>query len=293
MLLLRRIAIGFRQQHSPLLSLFRDENPLLQQRCLFSSPVQDDKEKKRIPVKFLKLNNLHDNPGAVKPYRRVGRGIGSSKGKTSGRGHKGQKARSGGSIPIWYEGGQTPLHKRLPKRGFKAVKKELVAVNLGTIQDYAEMGRIPGVGESENNPINMYHLIGAGILKSNTTLKRGGMKLLADGKERFTLPLHFLVGWASGEAIKTVEAAGGTVTTFHYNKRALLQLLRGKIKDRRARPPPKYQPYYTSWNKRGFLHPAIQLRKWFQKSHESLKTKFDELRQHQEEARSKAAGLND
>ena len=68
----------------------------------------------------MKLHDLHPTPGSRKPARRVGRGHGSGRGKTAGRGTKGQKARAGGSIPPWFEGGQTPLHMRIPKlRGFR------------------------------------------------------------------------------------------------------------------------------------------------------------------------------
>ena len=243
----------------------------------FSSSAQATTTK---PVQFLYLNNLHDNPGAVKKKKRVGRGNGSGRGKTCGRGQKGQKARSGSSIPAWFEGGQTPLHKRLPKRGFKSKKKKPIALNLGTVLDHVAMGRLPGVGDSELNPINMWHMIEAGMITPNTTLKRGGIKLLAQGKERIDTPLHLLVGWASKEAIAAVERAGGTVTTFHYNKLALREHVRGpdKYKHRQARPPPKYQPYYTSMHCRGYLHPGMQLRKWFlDPANQHLKAKFDEL----------------
>ena len=256
------------------------------QICRLSTTPTEAKE--RVPVKFLALNNLYDNPGAVKKYRRVGRGIGSSKGKTSGRGQKGQKAR--GKVHPRFEGGQTPLYKRLPKRGFKSKNKELAALNLGTLQDYVDMGRLPGIGDSEDNAIHLYHLVEAGIIKGNTTLSRGGVKLLADGKERLSSALHIEIGRASKAAIESVEAMGGTVTTYHYNERALRQLLRGPehIKDRRARPPPKYQAYYTKWENRGYLHPYIQLQKWFRNYGQGLDSKFNAIRNRQEDARTKA-----
>mmetsp|Transcript_111459 Transcript_111459/g.228216 ORF Transcript_111459/g.228216 Transcript_111459/m.228216 type:complete len:235 (-) Transcript_111459:1057-1761(-) len=107
-----------------------------------SSAPQTDPPQEFVPV--LKLNMLQDNPGAVKKKRRIGRGIGSSKGKTSGRGHKGQKARAGGSIPLTFEGGQTRFFKLLPKRGFtnKRHKADMLSLNVGTIQDYIDMGRL-------------------------------------------------------------------------------------------------------------------------------------------------------
>ena len=89
------------------------------------------------PIRFLRLNNLQDNDGAVKKGRRVGRGVGSSKGKTCGRGHKGQKARSGGSIHPTFEGGQTKQYKRFPKRGFNNKRHEalMYPLNIITLQN--------------------------------------------------------------------------------------------------------------------------------------------------------------
>jgi len=249
------------------------------QLSLFSTEAKSGNEE-RVPVKFLSLNNLHDNPGAIKKKRRVGRGIGSSKGKTSGRGHKGQNARAGGGTRPTFEGGQTPLFKTLPKRGFRSHKKPLVALNLGRLQDFIDMGRFPGVGDSMDNPITLHHMVKAGMLKPNTTAKHGGAKLLADGKDRLTSEIHLEIGRASSEAIQIVEEKGGSVTTFHFNKKALRQRLKPEKIEymyREARPPPKYQAYYTNWNKRGYLHPAIQLRKWFLNEGSDFEEKFLKL----------------
>ena len=252
----------------------------------FSTQAASD-DTRRQPITFVKLNNLKDNPGAVKKFRRVGRGIGSSKGKTCGKGHKGQKSRSGFKLPHpLFEGGQTPLHKRLPKRGFKARKKPLLPINLGRIQDYIDMGRLPGAGNSFENPLTMRHMVEAGILADNTTQKHGGAKLLSDGKERFRDPLHIVIGRASREAIRVVEEAGGSVTMVHYNARSLRQVLRRpeRVKRfyRQARPPPKYQPFYTNWNNRGYLHPAIQMRKWFLDAGKDFEEKFNNIRKEQQ-----------
>lgn len=244
-------------------------------------------------IRFLRLNTLQDNPGAVKIKRRVGRGIGSSKGKTSGRGHKGQKARSGGSIHPLFEGGQTKLYKLLPKRGFnnKRHATPMVPVNLGTIQNYVEMGRLdPG------KPITLREMQLAGMFKANAV--KHGVKLLADGKEELSgAPLDIQVSRASKAAIEAVEGAGGTVTSVHYNKLALRALLRPEkfvVQDedgqqqlrlpRRARPPPKFQPYYTSYKNRGYLNPVVQMRSWFQKqeserSFKELQEKFEMILQ--------------
>mmetsp|Transcript_15955 Transcript_15955/g.20849 ORF Transcript_15955/g.20849 Transcript_15955/m.20849 type:complete len:307 (+) Transcript_15955:157-1077(+) len=247
----------------------------------------------RVPVKFLSLNNLHDNPGAIKKYRRVGRGIGSSKGKTSGRGHKGQKSRSGGKVHPLFEGGQTPLHKRLPKRGMGGRKKTLIPFNLGTLQDFIDMGRFPGVGDSLSNPINMRHMVESGALASNTTWKHGGAKLLADGKDRLKSTVHVVIGRASDEALAAVEALGGSVTCVHYNKKALRQILKPpeRIKRfyRQARPPSKYQPFYTNWNNRGYLHPAIQMRNWFQGPGKDFEQNFEEIRTSQEQEKESSS----
>jgi large subunit ribosomal protein L15 len=236
------------------------------------------------PVQILRLNNLHDNPGAVKKKRRIGRGIGSSKGKTSGRGHKGQKARSGSSIHPTFEGGQTPLYKLFPKRGFKNTRHAEImnGVNLGTIQTYITMQRL-----DPTQPITIAAMKDAGMFKPNAV--KHGIKLLSAGKEQLTHPLTIRVNRASAAAIAAVEAAGGSVVTVHLNRLALRTELRPeKFKDRpipkHARPPPKYQPYYTSYYKRGYLNPAVQMFNWFQRmkqnndpSVDAMETKFQQL----------------
>jgi large subunit ribosomal protein L15 len=234
------------------------------------------------PIQFLKLNMLHDNPGAIKKKRRVGRGIGSSKGKTCGRGTKGQKSRSGGSIHPLFEGGQTPFYKTVPKRGFnnKVHKVEFLPINLGTVQNYIDMKRL-----DPNETITLFDMQEAGMFKPSSC--RGGVKLLGDGKERLKQPIHIKVSRASEAAIEAVESKGGTVTCVHYNELALRVLLRpqkfeGKLIPRQARPPPKWQPYYSSWKNRGYLNPAVQMREVFRQKPE-IENKFDELlREHEE-----------
>lgn len=212
-------------------------------------------------VTFLGLNNLADNPGAVKRGRRVGRGIGSSKGKTCGKGHKGQKSRSGGGPSPLFEGGQTPLYKRLPKRGFTNNHAEpMVPINIGTIQDYIDMGRLK---PNENDePWTMKDLVKAGMT-NNTSIKYG-VKLLAKGKERLRDAIKIEISRASNGAIEAVESVGGEITTVHYNKLALRALLKPEKFDvipKRARPPPKLMQYYTDNDNRGYLSPEIQLKK--------------------------------
>ena len=148
----------------------------------------------------MKLNQLSDNPGARKSRIRVGRGIGSGKGKTAGRGGKGQTARSGVAIN-GYEGGQMPLHRRLPKRGFNNVfRKEYVVVNLGRLQQAVEAGRLDA-----SKPVDTAALKAAGLVSN----PRDGVRLLAKGE--LTSKLEIEVAGASKAAVAAVEKAGGSV----------------------------------------------------------------------------------
>jgi large subunit ribosomal protein L15 len=149
----------------------------------------------------MKLNEIRDNPGAHYRYKRVGRGIGSGKGKTSGRGGKGQTARSGVAIN-GFEGGQTPLHRRLPKRGFnnKIFQKDYKVVNLGRLQQAVDAQRL-AAGEK----IDGKALVAAGILRR----LGDGVRLLAKGELKTRITIE--VAGASRAAIAAVEKAGGTV----------------------------------------------------------------------------------
>ena len=149
----------------------------------------------------MKLNEIRDNPGAHYRAKRVGRGIGSGKGKTAGRGGKGQTARSGVAIN-GFEGGQTPLHRRLPKRGFdnKMFRKDYKIVNLGRLQQALDAGKLSAEGA-----IDVGRLVAAGILRR----PGDGVRLLAKGKLSAALTLE--VAGASEAAIAAVAAAGGTV----------------------------------------------------------------------------------
>ena len=149
----------------------------------------------------MKLNEVRDNPGSSKPRMRVGRGIGSGKGKQSGRGGKGQTARSGVRIK-GFEGGQMPLHRRLPKRGFKntpfAVK--LNEVNLGRIQTAIDAGKLDPA-----QPITVEALVAAGVCAR----ARDGVKLLGSGA--LTSNATFEIVAASKSAVAAIEKAGGSV----------------------------------------------------------------------------------
>ena len=149
----------------------------------------------------MKLNQLAGRPGSSQARTRVGRGIGSGKGKTGGRGGKGQTARSGVRIK-GFEGGQMPLHRRLPKRGFKntAFQIDLNEINLGRVQAAIESGALDA-----NNPVDVDTLVKAGILSR----ARAGVKLLGGGEIK--TKVDFTVWRASKSAVAAVEKAGGSV----------------------------------------------------------------------------------
>ncbi len=148
----------------------------------------------------MKLNDITDNPGSSKPRMRVGRGIGSGKGKTAGRGVKGQKARTGVAIK-GFEGGQMPLHRRLPKRGFTPPHPaDYNEVNLGRIQAAVDAGKL-----ARGVPVTIETLVEAGIC----TKPRDGVKILGMGE--ISAPLSFEVAAASKSAIASIERLGGTV----------------------------------------------------------------------------------
>jgi large subunit ribosomal protein L15 len=149
----------------------------------------------------MKLNDIRDNEGAVKERTRVGRGIGSGKGKQAGRGGKGQTARSGYRNK-GFEGGQMPLHRRLPKRGFnKPNALEYNEINLGRIQQAVEAGKL-----DQSAPITVESLVAAGVCSK----PRDGVRILGVGD--LTAKLAFEVAGASKSAVEAIERAGGSVT---------------------------------------------------------------------------------
>ncbi len=149
----------------------------------------------------MKLNELHDNPGATKKQKRVARGPGSGKGKTAGRGIKGQKSRSGVAIG-GYEGGQMPLYRRLPKRGFTTPNaKRYAVINLGLIEKFVGLGKLDIKAE-----ITEDMLVAAGL----TGHKRDGIRILNKGA--ITSKVMLSVSGASAAAVEAVAAAGGTLT---------------------------------------------------------------------------------
>jgi large subunit ribosomal protein L15 len=148
----------------------------------------------------MKLHDLKDKVGASKVGKRVGRGIGSGKGKTAGRGVKGQWARSGVALK-GFEGGQMPLHRRLPKRGFNNIwAKELNEINLGRVQEAIDAGKLDAAATVDNAA-----LVKAGVLRR----AKHGVRLLGSGE--ITSKVAFSVSGASKTAVAAVEKAGGSV----------------------------------------------------------------------------------
>lgn len=143
----------------------------------------------------MKLHELQPAAGATKQRKRKGRGVGSGLGKTAGRGNKGQKARSGGGVRPGYEGGQMPLHRRLPKRGFTNIfKKEMAVINV------RDLGRF-----ASGTVVDPAALVGQGLLKG----RRDGVKLLGQGE--ISIPLTVKINAVSRVAREKIEAAGGSV----------------------------------------------------------------------------------
>jgi len=149
----------------------------------------------------MKLNELANIPGSTKSRKRIGRGIGSGKGKTGGRGVKGQKSRSGVAIK-GFEGGQKPIHMRLPKRGFNNINaKTFIPVNIGRLQEAIDAKKIDA-----KKPITIDVLKAAGVV----TRVKDGVRLLAKGEIKAKVNIE--VSGASAAAIAAVEKAGGSVT---------------------------------------------------------------------------------
>jgi large subunit ribosomal protein L15 len=158
----------------------------------------------------MKLHELADRPGARKNRTRIGRGIGSGTGKTGGRGGKGQTARSGVRIK-GFEGGQMPLHRRLPKRGFKnkAFARKLNEINLGKVQAAIDAGTLDA-----NATVDAQALVKAGVLRR----AKDGVRLLGSGEIK--AKVTFSVWGASKSAIAAVEKAGGSVAVLAPKREA-------------------------------------------------------------------------
>eukprot|EP01135_Chromosphaera_perkinsii_P011659 Nk52_evm1s2469 gene=Nk52_evmTU1s2469 len=204
------------------------------------------------------LGNLADNPGARKKAVRVGRG--GSRGKTSGRGHKGQGQRGTKKGPL-FEGGQTPLYMRIPKRGFsnRPFMKEYERVGLGKLQYFIDMGKI-----DPTEKITLKTLRDAGVV-SKSKVMRDGVKLLGTGGERFVTPVDIEVNKATPTAIGLVEKMGGKITTRFFDRIGLKVVMKPH-KFPSYKPLPKLADpmnakdiqYYTNPDNRGYLVDRIE-----------------------------------
>jgi large subunit ribosomal protein L15 len=171
----------------------------------------------------MKLNDLKDNQGSRKGRMRVGRGIGSGKGKTAGRGYKGAKARSGVSI-AGFEGGQMPLHMRIPKRGFNNIfARDYAEVNIGAVQKAIDAGKLDIKSTLDHDALK-----GAGLARGG----RDGVRLL--GKGEIKAKLAFKVAGVSKGAREAVEKAGGSIELIERkNPAELAAAKKGKIREKR------------------------------------------------------------
>jgi large subunit ribosomal protein L15 len=149
----------------------------------------------------MKLNNIRDNVGATHSSKVVGRGIGSGLGKTSGKGQKGQKSRGSGKVRLGFEGGQNPIYRRLPKRGFTNIfKKNFFVLNLSVVSELLKVGKL-----SVNDVITYEFLKSNGIIRGNYD----GIRVLAKGELEH--PVKFKVHGISEKALESVNAKGGDV----------------------------------------------------------------------------------
>jgi large subunit ribosomal protein L15 len=171
----------------------------------------------------MRLNGIKDNPGAKKTRVRIGRGIGSGMGKMGGRGGKGQTARTGVAIG-GFEGGQMPLHRRLPKRGFNKWRPEHYnEINVGSLQQAIEDKRLDG-----SKPLDLATLIEAGVVRR----AKHGLRLLGDGEIKAKISIT--VNHASAKAKEAVEKAGGTITLIERKILAADEAKRKKSADKKA-----------------------------------------------------------
>eukprot|EP01102_Stenamoeba_stenopodia_P021537 TRINITY_DN8707_c0_g1_i1.p2 TRINITY_DN8707_c0_g1~~TRINITY_DN8707_c0_g1_i1.p2 ORF type:complete len:232 (-),score=62.69 TRINITY_DN8707_c0_g1_i1:1111-1806(-) len=189
------------------------------------------------------MNTIRDNKGAKKEPVRVGRGIGSGKGKTAGRGHKGQKARTSGGTRPGFEGGAYPLYRKARKYGFsnKVFKKEYQEINLDTLQLWIDTGRI-----DPSKTITMKVLRDSGAI--GKYIPNSGVKLLSRGKEFFSAKVNIEVSRASQEAIAAVKNAGGTIETIFYNKLSIRKLMKFEPEEvliKFTKCPPHMQHRYS------------------------------------------------
>lgn len=238
------------------------------------------------------LGKLEPFEGAVTQYKRLGRGPASGKGKTSGRGQKGQKAR--GKVPKWYEGGQTPFYKRFPIIGFKRPHRKIYHdINLERIQDFWNTGRIP-LNPGETLTIKV--MKDCGIISG--TLKDGA-KILANGKEDYNVPLSIEASKASLSAIRAIENLEQKFTAVYHSELGLKAhvdpdyfYLRKGYLPLQARPTHRRDiGYYSNPDKRGYLleNKSILLDHMGQESSSRRNVRKSELAKQLESASNKTS----
>ncbi|RDB21190.1 50S ribosomal protein L15 [Hypsizygus marmoreus] len=205
----------------------------------------------RIRVPRVTLANLRPAPGSQHNQKRVGRGQGSGYGGTSGRGANGQKSRSGAGIRPGFEGGQTPITKLFPKRGFvNQNSKTWAPINLDRIQFWIDQGRLTS---SPENPITARELLLSGCIHD----VHDGVKILGDGAQHFKEPIYITPSRASKSAIQAIEANGGKVVCKYYNPLALRDCVKGST-DRVSAAPTRREDiiWYGKHRNRGYISPG-------------------------------------
>ncbi|KXN90460.1 50S ribosomal protein L15 [Leucoagaricus sp. SymC.cos] len=194
------------------------------------------------------LANLRPAPGSLHNQKRVGRGEGSGYGRTAGRGAKGQKSRSGPGPKPGFEGGQTPITKLFPKRGFINPNSRTYApVNLDRIQHWIDQGRLE---TSPEKPITARELLLSGCVHD----VHDGIKILGDGAKHLKTPLYIVASRASKSAIEAIEERGGKIVCKFYNELALRDCMKGRT-DRISAAPTRREDieWYTRHANRGYL----------------------------------------
>jgi len=205
----------------------------------------------RLRAARITLANLKPAPKSQQNQKRVGRGQGSGYGGTAGRGANGQKSRSGPGIKPGFEGGQTPITKLFPKRGFvNQNAKTWAPVNLDRLQHWIDQGRITS---SPEQPITAREL----VLSKCIHNVHDGIKILGDGHEHFKTPIYVVASRASKAAIDAIERNGGKVVCKYYNALALRDCVQGRF-DRISAAPTRREDivWYGKHRNRGFMSPT-------------------------------------
>ncbi|KAJ3562291.1 hypothetical protein NP233_g9667 [Leucocoprinus birnbaumii] len=206
----------------------------------------------RVRLPRITLANLSPAKGSQHSQKRVGRGQGSGYGRTAGRGHKGQNSRSGPGPAPSFEGGQTPITKLFPKRGFVNLNQKTYApVNLDRIQHWIDQGRLEC---SREKPITARELLLSGCIHQ----VHDGVKILASGREQLKSPLFIVASRASSGAITAIERKGGAVICKYYNEVSLRDCVKGRT-DRVDAAPTRRQDimWYTNSANRGYISKAV------------------------------------